>query len=727
MRIKDGVLISCTDFGPHIDIPDSVTEIGVNAFKDNPWITSVSIPSSVQVIEDTAFSCCKKLISVAIPDSVTVIGMGAFEGCTSLKTIIIPESVTLIGPAAFILCTNLTIICKENSYTHHRCVQDHLNFIFDYQYEAFHGVIPAGIEKLSSPFLADEDKPYIFISYSHKDRDSVLRIIKDLYESGWKIWYDEGLTIGDSYDRTLESHVRNCAAFLLFITRNSINSLYCLENEIPWAVDSGKPLIKCILDEGADIKIDKKAVTATVPPSGIETALTAVSGLTKGNPRIAKGISVAVNPAERGEADGNEFAYCLYASRNASIAQAILLEAKNSGCTLYDAVKEGADDERLNTCASLIIFLDKPFLADSRLTKILSDAWQSGKDLAVCQLEDIGDRDLPSDLTGLHKMQWLNYVHGISTDMNTKLARHLQKRGCRNTSILPGFEYESTGEGIVLKRYTGMNANLRIEREYGGIPVKAIAEGSFKHCIHLKTVILPDSITKIGDNAFEGCSSLTSITIGNDVTTIGRYAFSDCGSLTTIKIPDGVTVIRGSTFNNCKELASVSLPDTLDTIGSYAFFGCENLTTIRIPEKVTWIGDSAFKKCKKLASVNIPDHIEKIRNDSFSYCEKLASIEIPEGIKEIGIEAFSYCTGLKTVFIADGVKEIWTKAFAGCTSLKSVRIPDSVIGIHPDTFDNCKKLTVICQPGSDAWVKCKQRNIPVKSEKHGFFSRLFGK
>ena len=79
--------------------------------------------------------------------------------------------------------------------------------------------------RCGAPFLADEESPFIFISYSHKDRDTVLGIIKELYESGWKIWYDEGLTIGDSYDETLETHVRNCAAFLLFVTENSLQSL----------------------------------------------------------------------------------------------------------------------------------------------------------------------------------------------------------------------------------------------------------------------------------------------------------------------------------------------------------------------------------------------------------------------------------------------------------------------------------------------------------------------
>ena len=38
------------------------------------------------------------------------------------------------------------------------------------------------------------------------ETEQVLEILRDLYESGWRIWYDEGLTIGDRYDETLEAH-----------------------------------------------------------------------------------------------------------------------------------------------------------------------------------------------------------------------------------------------------------------------------------------------------------------------------------------------------------------------------------------------------------------------------------------------------------------------------------------------------------------------------------------
>ena len=464
-----------------VTLPENVMEIQKSAFSICTSLTSVNIPDSVKIISEKAFLFCQSLTSISIPDGVTEIGTGAFSYCGELRSIVIPESVTKIADDAFSDCPKLTFICHEGSCTHQFCQENHFTFIFDYQYEAFHGLLPPGIEKLASPFLADEEKPYIFISYSHKDRDAVLGIIKTLYESGWKVWYDEGLTIGDRYDETLENHVKNCAAFLLFVTEHSIGSFYVRENEIPWAIDSGKPIIKCILDEGTDYEIREDSVAATVSPAEIEPALEKIRGLVKGERRTAKGISVVVNPGDREDSDGGGYAFCLYSAESSASAQTILLEARNSGCAIYDAGKEGIDESLLQNSACLVVFLDKAFLSEGYLTEMLIKEYQSAKDIAVCQLEDIEDDDLPQELLGLHMMQWLNFVHGITGDMNTKLARHLQKRGCRNSAILPGFEYEETDKGIVIRRYTGIDPSPRIESEYGGRPVLEIADKAFEN------------------------------------------------------------------------------------------------------------------------------------------------------------------------------------------------------------------------------------------------------
>ena len=68
-------------------IPDGVTTIGYNAFRDCSKLTSITIPEGVTEIGTEAFRSCTSLTEITIPDSVTTIGSQAFEGCSKLTSV----------------------------------------------------------------------------------------------------------------------------------------------------------------------------------------------------------------------------------------------------------------------------------------------------------------------------------------------------------------------------------------------------------------------------------------------------------------------------------------------------------------------------------------------------------------------------------------------------------------------------------------------------------------
>ena len=114
IKSEDNVLIvGCQN----TNIPNSVTSIGGNAFRDCSGLTSVTIPNSVTSIGPYAFDNCSGITSVSIPNSVTSIGSEAFSGCSSLTSVTIPNSVTSIGDGAFYGCSGLTSVTIPNGVT----------------------------------------------------------------------------------------------------------------------------------------------------------------------------------------------------------------------------------------------------------------------------------------------------------------------------------------------------------------------------------------------------------------------------------------------------------------------------------------------------------------------------------------------------------------------------------------------------------------------------------
>lgn len=96
-------------------IPNTVTAIGADAFRECASLKSVIIPNSVTSIGGSAFKECTGLTSVSMPDSVITIGEEAFYGCTNLEGITLSNMISSIGHHAFYRCASLTSIVLPDS------------------------------------------------------------------------------------------------------------------------------------------------------------------------------------------------------------------------------------------------------------------------------------------------------------------------------------------------------------------------------------------------------------------------------------------------------------------------------------------------------------------------------------------------------------------------------------------------------------------------------------
>ncbi len=327
------------------------------------------------------------------------------------------------------------------------------------------------------------------------------------------------------------------------------------------------------------------------------------------------------------------------------------------------------------------------------------------------------------------------------------------------------FEYSLDDDGnATITKYAGNVKALTIPDELDGHPVVAIANDVFKGNTALQSVVIPDTVTKIGAGCFLNCGKLMFVILPKNLVKLGEGAFEStaitsieiprkleegnvsygeiygnsngpfckCEQLKTVKFEDGTTEIAQYLFAGCTGLESIEIPDTVTIIERKAFFKCKNLKTVNISNVTTRICENAFNNCEGLTDIIIPDSVTNIGAGAFFECENLADVKLSKELKTLGEAAFestaitsieiprkleegnvSYgeiygnsngpfckCEQLKTVKFEDGTTKVAQYLFAGCTGLESIVIPDTVTTIEQKAFYGCSLLKRVQIPVS---------------------------
>ncbi len=207
--------------------------------------------------------------------------------------------------------------------------------------------------------------------------------------------------------------------------------------------------------------------------------------------------------------------------------------------------------------------------------------------------------------------------------------------------------------------------NCPIEAVIIEAEIPEIPESAFNGCYNMKSLTLPETITKFDKYSFQGCSSLTSVVTCPNLEVIGNYAFAYCGAMTE--------------FN-------LAASTRLHTIGESAFYYCSNMPFPAFPALETLsIGRSAFSSCNKLGKVVIPQNAQIGRQSfaSSTITELTFPTEgnwrfgIPEDGGQPGWFVFNYATLPETVIIPSSANVVPNYAFESCYGLKTLVIEDN--------------------------------------------------
>ena len=169
----------------------------------------------------------------------------------------------------------------------------------------------------------------------------------------------------------------------------------------------------------------------------------------------------------------------------------------------------------------------------------------------------------------------------------------------------------------------------------------------------VKRVTFESGVTNIPVNAFYDSmvdydyerAALESVDLSD---TLETFYFKECPNLQSLDIPEGV---KSGKAENCLGLTRLSIPASLALDENSSFRGLNKLQELVLAEGIKTIGDDMFKYAFDLPSLVIPDGVTSIGARAFYRAESLATLTIPNSVESIGDEAFAQA-GLATVHVA---------------------------------------------------------------------------
>ena len=150
----DGILTEYKGSDSDVVIPDEVTEIGDNVFKDSKTIESVEFPDNLRKIGSNAFYGCSSLRGeLRLPDSLETIGEFAFYNCSGITgELTIPDKVSMLSYGVFAGVTGVAALTIGSGMNYIRTDSDSSHAFYQMngvKTVTFRGVTPPSRNSIS--------------------------------------------------------------------------------------------------------------------------------------------------------------------------------------------------------------------------------------------------------------------------------------------------------------------------------------------------------------------------------------------------------------------------------------------------------------------------------------------------------------------------------------------------------------------------------------------------
>ena len=745
---------------PVYRVPDGVETIVSSAFSDEVGMrnafTEIVLPESVKEIGGNAFARCKRLEKALIPKNVAKISGGAFKYCDALKTIeISPENPNY-------RLENGLLLSKDGK-TFYEALVDCGETVLK---------IPDGVEGIAKTWVwsAFESGP----TYAEVVLPETLT---SLGEGSFNNWENlTSITIPKNVKKIEARAFCNCPnlAEVVLQSRDTLADAEAFYNY----PEGPKPKIRVEDDKPAQEQVAEEPETSQAPQnSELKGNQAAVDGDVSDafewrevrqdevwilGVRDKKATSVVI-PKTLGGAPVKTIGSQVFAGmrelktvRLPKYLETIELAAFD-GCVKLENIEFAKDEnggvasnlQRIKALAFRGCVSLKSFAAPDSLVEIGASAFLG---CSALETATAGKNLEKIEVGAFDNCGALKRVDCSSCEKLTQIANNaFANCGALSTFDAPKSLRLVAGNAFG-NRTTPFNFNVHPESAFlKTVDGCVVTEPDNRLIAYFGErsgeLVVPDGVEEIGPEVFSGAGFET-VRFPKSLRRVNNFAFAGCGELKNVEIPEDSALkhVGARSFFNCKALETFAWPKSLKQIGEYAFDGCAALKSLTGATSLERIGDSAFANCKALATVELPSGLREIGPCAFLN-DEFTSIKIPASVKVLGPAGVA-CTGLEKIEveegneilkvvdgallskdgktlhrlppalkttsykIPDGVEIVGRSALGGNVTLETVELPASVTTIQRDAFYRCERLKAIAIPAKteqidkDAFVFC---------------------
>ena len=222
-------------------------------------------------------------------------------------------------------------------------------------------------------------------------------------------------------------------------------------------------------------------------------------------------------------------------------------------------------------------------------------------------------------------------VQKLKRNQNVVLPTKSKKNGDLKKIASFAFVHDKSSEIDEYTQRAGENGEVN-NLDVDGNEIKKLGE-DFKQ-LDIESVEIPKGYTYIGQDAFRGNSNIKSVNLPNTITKISDYAFAHL------------------------RLKTIKLPDNLEFLGEQVFFDNQIEGKLILPKNLTNLGERSFKSNQITELEFNCEKLEIIKEQAFED-NKIKQAKLPDSVKKIEIGAFNGNLGdenyaMKVVLFSDG-------------------------------------------------------------------------